>query len=525
MRDFHTSGRSAVFACEGMAATSHPLASLAAIDALKAGGTAADAAVAAAATLAVVEPHMTGIGGDCFCLVARPGIPVWGYNGSGRAGAAASAAALWDQGVRAIDLRSPHSVTVPGAVEAWAAVLASHGRFGLDRALAPAIRYADGGFPVAPRIAYDWTFGEEKLRADPGASRHFLPDGKAPAAGDIMRFPALAATLKSIAVRGPKAFYEDAAADIVATLAPRGSWLTQDDFARHRGEQVTPISSDYRGLEVVELPPNGQGLVALLLLNILENFDLAKLAPDGAERLHIALEAARLAYAVRDTHVADPAFMRIPAPSLLDKGFARKLAGMIDRGKRVKLPSAPTPGSDTVYLTVVDRDRVAVSFINSLYSEFGSGIATENTGILLHNRGACFVADPGHPNAIGPSKRPMHTIIPALGMRDGRCELAFGVMGGSFQPMGHAHVVTNLVDYRMDLQAAIDAPRMFYEGEATVVERGVSAAAVDGLAARGHHVTVRERPWGGGQAVAIDWQRGVLIGASDARKDGHAVGY
>jgi gamma-glutamyltranspeptidase/glutathione hydrolase len=525
MRDFHSPGRSAVFACDGMAATSHPLASQAAIDALKAGGTAADAAVAAAATLAVVEPHMTGIGGDCFCLVAKPGAPVWGYNGSGRAAAAARAAALWDQGVRAIDLRSPHAVTVPGAVEAWSAVLASHGRFGLDRALAPAIRYAEDGFPVAPRVSHDWTFGLEKLRADPGASRHYLVDSQAPAAGDVMRFPALAATLKAIAARGPKAFYEDAAADIVATLAPRGSWLTPGDFAGHRGEEVTAISSNYRGLDIVELPPNGQGLVALVLLNILENVDLAKLAPDGAERLHMALEAARLAFAVRDTHVADPAFMRISPASLLDKDFARQLAGLIDPGKRVKLPPAPTPGSDTVYLTVVDRDRMAVSFINSLYSEFGSGIATEKTGIMLHNRGACFAVDPGHPNAIGPSKRPMHTIIPALGMRDGRCELAFGVMGASYQPMGHAHLITNLVDYGMDLQAAIDAPRVFFEGEATIVERGIPAAAVEGLTARGHQVTVRERPWGGGQAVAIDWQRGVLIGASDGRKDGCAAGY
>ncbi len=524
-RDFHIPGRSAVFAGEGMAATSHPLASQAAIDALKAGGTAADAAVAAAATLAVVEPHMTGIGGDCFCLVARPGMPVWGYNGSGRAAAAARAAVLWDQGVRAIGLRSPHSVTVPGAVEAWSAVLASHGRFGLDRALAPAIHYAESGFPVAPRIAYDWTFAEEKLRADPGASRHFLVDGKAPAEGDVMSFPALATTLKSIAARGPKAFYEDVAAEIVATLAPRGSWLTQDDFADHCGEVVTPISSDYRGLGVVELPPNGQGLVALVLLNLLENFDLGALDPHGAHRLHIELEAARLAYAVRDTHVADPAFMRVAVPSLLDKGFARNLAGRINHKKRVKLPPAPTPGSDTVYLTVVDRDRMAVSFINSLYSEFGSGIATEQSGVMLHNRGACFVVDPDHPNAIGPSKRPMSTIIPALATRSGRCELAFGVMGASFQPMGHAHLITNLVDYGMDLQAAIDSPRVFYEGEATIVERGIPAAAIEGLIARGHRVTVRERPWGGAQAVAIDWQRGVLIGASDGRKDGCAVGY
>jgi gamma-glutamyltranspeptidase / glutathione hydrolase len=320
-RDFHSPGRSAVFACDGMAATSHPLASQVAIDTLKEGGTAADAAVAAAATLAVVEPHMTGIGGDCFCLVAKPGSPIWGYNGSGRAAATARADILWDQGVRAIAGDSPHCITVPGAVEAWSAILRSHGRFGLDRALGPAIRYAECGFPVAPRVAYDWSFSEEALRDDPGASRHYLVQGRAPAAGDIMRFPALAATLKAIATHGPKAFYEEAATEIVATLAPRGSWLTREDFANHRGEEVTPVASDYRGLDVVELPPNGQGLVAVVLLNILENFDLASLDPNGAERLHIALEAARLAFAVRDAHVADPAFMRVQVSALLDKTF------------------------------------------------------------------------------------------------------------------------------------------------------------------------------------------------------------
>ena len=524
-RDFHSPGRSAVFACNGMAATSHPLASQVAIDILKAGGTAADAAVAAAATLAVVEPHMTGIGGDCFCLVAKPGEPIWGYNGSGRAATAARADMLWDRGVRVIGLDSPHSITVPGAIEAWWAMLWSHGRFSLDRVLAPAIHYAENGFPVAPRVAYDWTFAEQALRADPGASRHFLVNGRAPAAGDVMRFPALAATLKSIAARGPDAFYQEVAAEIVETLAPRGSWLTREDFANHRGEEVIPVSSDYRGLDVVELPPNSQGLTALVLLNILENFDLASLDPHGPDRLHIALEAARLAFAVRNAHVADPAFMRISVSSLLDKGFARGLADRIDRSRRVNLPASPTPGGDTVYLTVVDRDRMAVSLINSLFSEFGSRIATEKTGIMLHNRGAGFVVDPSHPNAIGPSKRPMHTIIPALGIRDGRCELAFGVMGMHYQPMGHTHVVTNLVDYRMDVQAAIDSPRVFYEDEVTIVERGISAATIEGLRQRGHQVIVRERPWGGAQSIAIDWRRGVLVGASDGRKDGCAIGY
>jgi gamma-glutamyltranspeptidase / glutathione hydrolase len=524
-RDFHSPGRSAVMACEGMAATSHPLASEIAISTLRAGGTAADAAVAAVAALGVVEPHMTGIGGDCFCLVAKPGAPLWGYNGSGRSAAAARPEVLIAEGVRAIGFDSVHSVTVPGAVDAWQAVLSAHGRFGLDRALAPAVHHAERGFPVAPRVACDWGRLVEKLRADPGASRHYLVDGRAPLPGDIMRFPALAATLKSIAARGPRAFYEDAAADIVATLAARGSWLAREDFARHRGDPMTPVTSNYRGLDVVELPPNGQGLTALVLLNILERFDLASLDPDGPERLHIALEAARLAYGVRDAHVADPAHLRVEIDALIDKDFAARLATLIDRSARVPLPPAPTPAGNTVYVTVVDRDRTAVSIINSLYSQFGCGIATEKTGIMLHNRGACFVVDPTHANAFGPAKRPLSTLIPALAMRNGRCELSFGVMGAAYQAMGHAHVVTNLVDFGMDLQAAIDDPRVFFDGETTLVERGVPQASVRGLEQRGHRVEFSAMPLGGGQAIAIDWRRGVLIGASDPRKDGCAIGY
>ena len=418
-RDFQLPGRSPVIACDGMAATSHPLATLAAVDALRAGGSAADAAVAAVATLCVVEPHMTGIGGDCYCLVSQPGKPVWGYNGSGRAGAKASFEALRAQGLREIG-DSIHAVTVPGALDAWEAILKTHGRFGLDRALAPAIKYAEGGFPVAPRVAWDWQRYVGKLKADPGAAKHYLFNGAAPKEGDVIRFPALAATLKTIAAKGARAFYEgEIAADMAATVAARGSFLTAEDFARHRGDAVTPISTNYRGLDLVEIPPNGQGLTALVMLNILENFDLAALDPLGPERFHLVLEAARLGFAVRDTHIADAAHMRIAVADLLDKGFGKKLAALIDMKRRAKLPAAPTPGSDTVYLTVVDRDRMAVSFINSLYSHFGVGICTEKTGILLTNRGACFTLEADHPNTFGPDKRPMHTIIPALAMRGG----------------------------------------------------------------------------------------------------------
>ena len=282
-----------------------------------------------------------------------------------------------------------------------------------------------------------------------------------------MRFPTLAATLRSIAAGGARAFYETIAADIVATLRARGSFLDIEDFVRHRGEVVAPIASTYRGLEVIELPPNGQGLVTLVLLNILEHFDLAAFDPGGPDRLHLALEAARLAFAVRDAHVADPSRMRVTVSALTDKGFAKGLAERIDRDRRAggELPSGPTPAGDTTYVTVVDRDRMAVSIINSLYGEFGCRIATEKTGIMLHNRGTCFVLDPRHPNGFGPARRPMHTIIPALGCRDGRCDLSFGVMGANFQPMGHAHFITNLIDYGMDLQGAIDDPRVFFEGD------------------------------------------------------------
>ncbi len=415
---------------------------------------------------------------------------------------------------------------MPGVIDAWAAILKAHGRFSLERVLQPAIHYAENGFPVAARIASDWRGLVGKIAPDPGASRHYLFGGASPAEGDVVKLPALAQTLRTVAAQGPRAFYEGPIADdIVATIAPRGSLLTREDLANHRGEAVTPISSNYRGLDLLELPPNTQGLTALVQLNILENFALGALDPFGPERFHLLLEAARMAYAVRDTHIAEPAHMRVAVPDLIDKAFAKTLAGKIDPARRVPLPRAPTPGSDTVYLTVVDRDRMAVSLINTLFSSFGIGICTEQTGIMLTNRGGCFVLDPAHPNTFGPNKRPMHTIIPALAFRDGRCETSFGVMGAHYQPMGHVQIVSNMVDHGMDVQTAIDGPRAFFVGEQTVIERGVPAATAAGLTARGHDVVTAASPWGGAQAIRIDWQRGVLIGGSDPRKDGCALGY
>jgi gamma-glutamyltranspeptidase/glutathione hydrolase len=525
-RDFHLPGRSPVISGEAMAATSHPLATLAAIDVLRLGGNAVDAAVTAVSVLCVIEPHMTGIGGDCFALIAEPDKPVWGYNGCGRSGAKASNDALLAKGMQTIEPTSPHSVNVPGAIEAWEQILKARGTWPLERVLEPAIHYAEFGFPVAARVAADWKGLVGKLGNSPGASKHYLPHGRAPDEGDIVKLPALAETLKAIAKGGARAFYEGPIAqDMAATLQAAGSVLTTDDFARHKGEAVTPISTNYRGVDLVEIPPNTQGLTALVTLNILENFDLPSLAPLGPDRFHLMLEAARLGFAVRDTHIAEPSRMKVQTAALNDKVFAKALAAKLDRTKRVPLPAAPTPGSDTVYLTIVDRDRRAVSIINSLFSAFGSAICTEKTGVMFNNRGSGFLLRPGHPNTLGPSQRPMHTIIPALAMRGGRCDTSFGVMGAHYQPMGHVQMILNMYDYGMDVQAAIDAPRAFFEGDATVVERGISADTVEGLKARGHKVVTAPSPWGGAQAIRIDWKRGVLIGGSEPRKDGCALGY
>lgn len=524
-RDFQLPGRSPVIACDGMAATSHPLATLVAVDTLRDGGTAADAAVAACATLCVVEPHMTGIGGDCYALVSKPGKPVWGYNGSGRAGAKASDEALRSQGLKEIG-DSIHAVTVPGALDAWDALLKAHGRFSLDRLLQRAIHYAENGWPVAARVAWDWKRFVGKLSKDAGASKHYLFNGQPPNEGDIVKSPALAQTLRTLGKKGARAFYEGELADDMArTLAAKGSFLTADDFSAHRGDEVTPISTNYRGLDLVEIPPNGQGIVALIMLNILENFDLKSLDPLGPERFHLQIEAARLGYAIRDAHLADIEHMRIKVADLVDKDFAKKLAAQIDINKRAEFADAPTPGGDTIYLTVVDKDRTAVSFINSLYSAFGLGVCTEKSGIMLTNRGACFTLEPDHANIFGPNKRPMHTIIPGMTMKDGRCDMSFGVMGGSYQPMGHAQVVLNMLDYGMDAQEAIDCPRFMFEDGKVLLEHGTPQKTIDGLKARGHLVADATLPWGGAQTIRIDWQRGVLIGASEPRKDGLALGY
>ncbi|MEI2386794.1 gamma-glutamyltransferase [Breoghania sp. JC706] len=527
-RDFQLPGRSPVHGRTAMAATSHPLATSAALDVLRAGGNAADAAVAAVAVQCVVEPHMTGIGGDCFAIVARPDGTLHGLNGSGRAPAGVSAERLIEAGLKEIADDSIHAVTVPGAIKAWETLLRSHGSWPLARVLAQAIDYAENGFPVAPRVGTDWARLTGLLERDEGAARHYLVDGKAPEVGSLHRLPALAGTLRAIAEGGSSAFYEGPiAAEIAATVRARGGFLDEADLAAIEVIDVKPVFSDYRGVRVLELPPNGHGVTALVLLNILERFDLSRLDPNGSERFHLEMEAARIAYSVRDLHVADPDAMTVSVEELASKDFAADLAARIDPGARIEgLPSdVLTPDSDTVYLTVVDGEGTAVSLINSIYCGFGVGVATPNSGILLQNRGSCFRLQPGHPNCIGPRKRPLHTIIPAMAFKEGRPWLSFGVMGGAYQPCGHAHVLGNIVDHGMDVQQAIDAPRIFFDGidGPLLVEAQIAEATRVGLHERGHRLHNAPAALGGGQAIMIE--NGVLIAGSDPRKDGCALGW
>jgi gamma-glutamyltranspeptidase/glutathione hydrolase len=528
MRRFDRPGRSPIIAENGMAATSHPLATMTALDVLKRGGNAVDAAVAASAVLCVVEPHSTGIGGDCFAIVVEPDGTVHGLNGSGRAAAAAEPGWYRAQGFREIPETGPHPVTVPGAIEAWETLLQRLGTMGFGELFADAIRLAEHGFPVHARVGSDWARHVGGLAADEGGARHYLVDGAAPVIGSRHHQPALAATLRQIARDGAKAFYEGAiAAEIAATIRARGGLLGEEDLAAVSADWVAPISASFAGHDVLEIPPNGQGITALIMFRLLEAVGAHEADPDGAERYHLEIEAGRIAYSVRDHMVADPAAMTVAPSGLLSDGFIAALAGRIDRARRnpdVSMP--PLPRSDTVYLTVVDRERRAVSFINSLYDSFGSLIVTPRSGITLQNRGACFNLIAGHPNEIGPRKRPMHTIIPAMALKDGEAAAAFGVMGGAYQPMGHVHVFSNLAVFGMDPQEAVDHPRLFWGDDGAVeVEGGISESVRRGLAERGHAIREAARPFGGGQLIVINRANGFLVGGSDPRKDGMAAGW
>ena len=530
MRNFEAPGRSAARSTQAMAATSHPLSTATALSVLQSGGNALDAAVAAVAVQGVVEPHSTGIGGDCFALIAPGGSDrVIAYNGSGRAPAAARAEWFLEQGITAIERQTPHAVTVPGAVEAWARLVADHGTRSFGELLAPAIAFARDGYPIHDRVARDMAAQVEALSADPAAKALFLPGGRPLAAGALHRQPALAETLTRIAEQGPEGFYKGPVAeDMVGRLQELGGLHTLEDFAATKGEYITPISSEYRGHTVIECPPNGQGMIALEMLNILSGFSFEGLDPLSPERLHLEIEAARLAHQDRACFLADPDQAEVPVAGLLSEDYARALRSRISPQKAITdlAPPYDMAGGNTVYLCVVDKDRNAVSFINSLFNSFGSAFLSPQTGVMLHSRGQSFVVEPGHPNCIAPNKRPFHTIIPGMLAKDGRAVMPFGVMGAHYQANGHAHLLGNVLDFGLDVQAAIDLPRVHATPEGEIeVESGVPEASVQALRDLGHKTIAPEAPIGGAQAIMIDWDQGTLTGGSDPRKDGCALGY
>jgi len=529
MRDIQSPGRSVVMATRAMVATSQPMATAVALEVLRRGGNALDAAVAASATLCVTEPLATGIGGDCFLLYHEAATGrLHALNGSGRAPGRASAAALRARGLTAVPERGILSVSVPGAVDGWQTAVERFGRLELGTLLQPAIHYAEAGFAVTPVVAGGWRSHAGLFRTSAASAEAFLVDGRAPEAGSRHRFPALARSLRLIAEQGADAFYRGPLADaMVRCSQEHDGLLEREDFARHRSAWVEPVFSPYRDLRVAEVPPNSQGITALMTLNILNQTSLKDLQPLSPAHIHIVTEAFRLARAEAGRVLSDPDFTDIPVQTLLSGEFARQQFARIDRRAAASSPvgAAMPEHRDTVYLTVVDSERNIASFINSLYHPGGSGLVAGDTGILLHNRGACFVLDEHHSNCIAPHKRPMHTIIPAIAYRDADPILSFGVMGGAYQPLGQAYVLSNWLDYGMDLQEAIDAPRFHPQAGSLTVERRIPRRTREALLRLGHRVAESDTPLGGAQMIAIDHAQGVLQGASDPRKDGCALGY
>ena len=536
--------RSVVMARHGVIATSQPLASAAGLAVLQEGGNAIDAAVTAAAVLAVVEPMMNGIGGDLFAIVHDGRTKTLsGLNASGRAGSGATPEAFAALGLKEMPVRGPLAVTVPGVVDGWNELLKAHGTITLARALAPAIAYAREGFAVSEIIADQWIAEERLLAQDPEAAATFLPGGRAPRAGQVFANPRLASTLEIIAKDGRDAFYRGSIAQkIAADLARRGGHVTAADLAAHHADWITPISTNYRGYDVYELPPNNQGFVALEMLNILEGFDLKSLGHNSAEYLHLMVEAKRIAFADRNAYLADPAFVPDAVlRRLLSKEYAAQRRAEIDRShaaadyKPGTMPGGiPAPRyddvidgrdhGDTIYLTAADDKGNVISLIQSLFESFGAGIVAGDTGIVLHDRGAGFRLDAGHPDRIAPWKRPMHTLVPAMVMKDGKPWLSFGVMGGDMQPQGHAQIVANLIDFGMNVQEAGEAARFRHMPAGLALESAISAEARAGLTARGHRVIERRGAYGGFQGILIDPATGVLMAGSDPRKDGLAIG-
>jgi gamma-glutamyltranspeptidase/glutathione hydrolase len=532
--------RSAVLARHGMAATSQPLATAAAIRVLQQGGNAIDAAIAANAVIGVVEPMSCGLGGDLFAIVwdARSQ-KLYGLNASGRAAYAATLATFAAKGLKEIPMHGPLSWSVPGCVDGWEALRQRFGSRPMTELLAPAIAYAEEGFPVSEIIADDWQGAASELARIPTSAACFLPGGRAPETGTIFRNADLARTLRAIAEGGRDAFYRGAIARaMVAYSEQTGGLFGLRDFEEHTSTWVEPVATNYRGYDVWELPPNGQGIAVLQMLNLLEPYDLRSMGSQSAEALHLLIEAKKLAYEDRGTYYADPEFSKVPVARLISKEYAAGRRALIDRDHANARPAPGSPGeADTIYMTVVDKDFNAVSLIQSNFAGFGSYHVPGHLGFPLQNRGSLFALDPHHANRLEPHKRPFHTIIPGFVTRGGKPWLSFGLMGGDMQAQGHAQVITNMIDFGMDVQEAGDAPRFRHlgsseptgtraeDGGTVVLESEIGPDVRRALEAKGHRIANATGGYGGYQAIRIDTERGVLYGGSDPRKDGAAMGY
>ncbi|MFH0999347.1 MAG: gamma-glutamyltransferase [Bacteroidota bacterium] len=531
--------RSEVIAQHGMAATSQPLATQVALDILKAGGNAVDAAIAANAVLGLVEPTGNGIGGDLFAIIWDAKTQkLYGLNGSGRSPYDLTLDYFLEKGYKSIPAHGPLPVSVPGTVDGWFEMHKKFGSMKMDKILQPAINYANNGFPVSEVIAFYWQGNSRSLQRFPGFKETYMPNGKAPAKGEIFKNPRLAKTLETIAKGGRDAFYKgEIAQKIVNYVREQGGFFSMRDFEEHHSDWVEPISTNYRGYDVWELPPNGQGTAALQILNVLENYDIASMGFGSDEYTHLFIEAKKLAFEDRAKFYADPDFNKLPIEQLISKEYAKERMKLISERSARSYPAGNIETGNTIYMTVADKDGNMVSLIQSNYRGMGSGMTPGDLGFVLQDRGEMFSLEKGHMNVYEPHKRPFHTIIPAFITKDGKPYISFGLMGGAMQPQGHAQIVVNLIDFGMNLQEAGDAPRIYHDGSSEPtgevmtdggivnLESGFSFETINALMSRGHKIQFNKGGYGGYQAIMYDSKNKVYFGASESRKDGHAAGY